>query len=205
MKKHHSQSGFSLVEALVAITILLLVVTGPMKIITQANHSTAYAAEQVNAFFLAQEGLELAEKGRDDVLLQYMLHQINSQQGIVNPMTTFQTTYTRCLNVNGSCGLTIKADGTSVVVKDCALTGGCRLYIDTTSARSAYVHISTASPAVTQTATPYTRTITMTPTGMNGKVKEIKVTSTVTWRTGSFIANQSVTLVTYLENIYDSE
>ena len=64
------QSGFSLVETLVAISILLIVIVGPMTISMQSAKSSSFASEQVQAFFLAQEGLELAEKARDDLLLR---------------------------------------------------------------------------------------------------------------------------------------
>ncbi|NCO61881.1 prepilin-type N-terminal cleavage/methylation domain-containing protein, partial [Candidatus Kaiserbacteria bacterium] len=89
MKNFSKQHGFSLVEVLVAITLLLLIVTGPMKIITDANHSTAFASEQVTAFFLAQEGLELAQKGRDDLMLQYFDKQFNNNGNMVNPWAKF--------------------------------------------------------------------------------------------------------------------
>lgn len=49
-------------ETLVAITILLIVVVGPMKIIISASNSTSFSGEQVVAFFLAQEGAEIAQK-----------------------------------------------------------------------------------------------------------------------------------------------
>lgn len=74
---HYSkQSGFSLVETLVAITILLVVIIGPMTISSSAAKSTSFASEQVTAFFLAQEGAELIEKARNDLLLEHFLVRI---------------------------------------------------------------------------------------------------------------------------------
>ena len=52
------QKGFSLVETLVAISILLIVIVGPMTISMSTAKSSSFASEQVQAFFLAQEGLE---------------------------------------------------------------------------------------------------------------------------------------------------
>lgn len=209
MKIHSRQSGFSLVEVLVAVTILLMVVTGPMTIVSRANNSTAFATEQATAFFLAQEGLELAQKGRDDLLLQYWQRQITGSGGITDPMTRFTDTtsgglYAACFT--GSCGLTASTTNVNITVKNCASTGGCLLYQDTSSSvRSLYVHILTASPSGTQTATPFTRTITMQRINeSSGRVREIKVTSTVTWRTGSLVAGQKVELITYLANVYDT-
>jgi len=192
MKNFSKQQGFSLVEVLVAITLLLLIVTGPMKIITDANHSTAFASEQVMAFFLAQEGLELAQKGRDDLMLQYFNGQFNGG-GVNNPWTQFQTNFGLCIGKN--CGLTIKNNGTGVDIKNCVNLANCRLYLDSSPSRSSYVHTNAGGNKLTL----FTRTIQMFPAG-----NEIKVVSTVTWRTGSLIAGQKVELITYLENVYDT-
>jgi len=64
-----NQAGFSLVETLVAITILLIIIVGPMKISSSTAKSTSFASEQIVASFLAQEGAELAQKTRDELLL----------------------------------------------------------------------------------------------------------------------------------------
>jgi prepilin-type N-terminal cleavage/methylation domain-containing protein len=58
MIKIHQQSGFSLVETLVAISLLLIMIVGPMAISAKTAKSTSFASEQVQAFFLAQEGLD---------------------------------------------------------------------------------------------------------------------------------------------------
>lgn len=73
MYVRNTQSGFSLVETLVAITILLIVISGPLAISTSTARSTSFSSEQVEAFFLAQEGAELAQKIRDDLLLAAFL------------------------------------------------------------------------------------------------------------------------------------
>jgi prepilin-type N-terminal cleavage/methylation domain-containing protein len=186
----NNQSGFSLVEVLVAITILLMVITGPMTIMTKANHSTAFASEQSTAWFLAQEGLELAQKLRDDQMLQYF------SGGNPNPWSDVTTAIaTACFSSFG-CGLTISSAGTAVTVTNCNPLTNCRLYLDSAPSRSAYVHTTTG----TTNPTPFTRVVTLNEI----KSGEIEVTSTVTWRTGSLIASQQVVAVTYLFNIYDT-
>jgi len=200
MKKLSLQQGFSLVEVLVAITLLLLIVTGPMKIITDANHSTSFASEQITAFYLAQEGLELAQKGRDDLMLKYFQNKINGTGGITNPWTQFKTNFNKC--IANTCGLVISdTPAATVLIKDCSNQTSCRMYLDSTPVRPTYVYAVAGNDQ-----TPFTRTIQMTPvmTTDGSKVKEMKVISTVTWRTGSLIAGQKVELVTYLENVYDT-
>ena len=199
MKIKLSQLGFSLVEVLVAVSILLLFVTGPMQIITSANRSTGFASQQVNAFLLAQEGLELAEKGRDDLLLQYYRREIyNTGLPMSTPMTSYVTQFANCF-LGAGCDLTISGTPQATInITSCTPIASCRLYIDMSSSRSVYNHNTNAE------ISPYTRVIKMERLPASGKIREIKVTSTVTWRTGSFIAGQSVTLVTYLENTYDT-
>jgi prepilin-type N-terminal cleavage/methylation domain-containing protein len=190
------QSGFSLVEVLVSITILLLVIVGPMQIISRSINSTNFATEQVNAWFLAQEGLELAQKGRDDLVLQNFKLQINPP-GEANPISEFLSDYAACFS-NDGCGLNI-GDGITLPAPVTCATGGCRLYLYSDSQRSSYRNNFNAN-----NETPYTRVVKMERFPAGGTVREIKVTSTVTWRTGSLISSQRVVAETYLFNVYDT-
>jgi prepilin-type N-terminal cleavage/methylation domain-containing protein len=47
--------GFTLVETLVAVTVLLLVIVGPMTVAQKGIQNAYFANEQVTAVFLAQE------------------------------------------------------------------------------------------------------------------------------------------------------
>lgn len=198
------QQGFSLVETLVAITILLLVVVGPMQILKQSADSTRYASEQTIAYYLAQEGIELVEKQRDDLLLSYFRGEFglagwsNSTPmdamdagGSNNPLR-------RCFTSSG-CGLYMQNDGTLGSVGQSCWTNGvnCQLYEGGTGgAWYTYTNTGALSPFIRRIS------IEAIPDGTNPE--EFKVTSRVQWRTGSFIAGQQVELVTYLENIYDT-
>ena len=55
-----SSAGFTMIEAFVAITVLLIAVLGPLTLITRAIIDGNYAKYQVTASFLLQEGLDLA-------------------------------------------------------------------------------------------------------------------------------------------------
>lgn len=61
--------GFTLVETLVAITVLLLVVIGPITVAQRGIKSAYYANEQVTAVFLAQEAIEAIRELRDSQAL----------------------------------------------------------------------------------------------------------------------------------------
>jgi prepilin-type N-terminal cleavage/methylation domain-containing protein len=201
MQKNPPQSGFSLVEVLVSITILLLVIVGPLQIIARSINSTNFATEQVHAWFLAQEGIELAQKGRDDLVLEDFEDKLGGGGG-TNPMSEFLSEYADCFDVNNGCGLTIDNGAASpVLVRPCGVID-CRLYLTarTNSDRSSYQHSISGN-----TITPYTRVIKMEEVMDGTKVHEIKVTSTVTWRTGSLISSQRVEAVSYLFNVYDTD
>lgn len=59
------QGGFTLVEAMVAISILSLAVTGPLLIAQKGLGSSVYARDQITAFYLAQEAVEYIRNVRD--------------------------------------------------------------------------------------------------------------------------------------------
>lgn len=58
-------SGFTLVETLVAISILLLVIVGPITIAQKGIRNAYFANEQFTAVFLAQEAIESVRQLRD--------------------------------------------------------------------------------------------------------------------------------------------
>ncbi len=185
--------GFSLVETLVAISILLLVVTGPMTISMRTAKSTSFATEQVQAFFLAQEGLELAQKGRDDLLLGRFLPSANPSY-IANPWSQFSSTtgaFQSCHNSTG-CGLQWSASSPTQLGTVINCSGSCVLYRTNSNVRSRFTYTATSN-----ILTPFTRRIYFS--NITGGVA---IRSEVTWRTGSLVAEQKVTSMTYLYNIY---
>ena len=62
----HSGRGFTLIETLIAISVLLLAITGPLTIATRGLTSAAFARDQVAAYYLAQEAVELIRNKRDN-------------------------------------------------------------------------------------------------------------------------------------------
>jgi type II secretory pathway pseudopilin PulG len=189
MNTYSTQAGFSLVETLVAITLLLLVIVGPMTITSSAARSTSFSSEQVTAFFLAQEGSELIQKARDDLQLQSY-----GQTGW-NSFTNTSGTYSACYNAAG-CGVTIRTDATGTLISplSCSPLSNCNLYLNTSGTiRSRFTH--TASGA---TITPYTRRIFL----QNVNANEVKVVSRVTWKNGGIKAEQLVEVETRLFNTY---
>lgn len=60
-----TKAGFTLIEALVAITILLVGVIGPLGLAAQGIADGLFAKNQIVANYLAQEGVELIINRRD--------------------------------------------------------------------------------------------------------------------------------------------
>lgn len=62
-------AGFTMVETLVAISILLVVIIGPMTIAQKGIQNAYFARDQLTAVFLAQEAIEAVREKRDEQAL----------------------------------------------------------------------------------------------------------------------------------------
>ena len=60
------ERGFTLIEALVAISILLFAIAGPLTIASRGVLSSNVARDQTTAFYLAQEAIEYVRNTRDE-------------------------------------------------------------------------------------------------------------------------------------------
>lgn len=65
-KLPHVSRAFSIVETLVAISILVLSVTGPMVFAQTSLRAATFSRDQVTAFFLAQDAIEFIKHIRDE-------------------------------------------------------------------------------------------------------------------------------------------
>lgn len=65
MKRTDVRRGFTMIETLVAVFILMLSITGPLYFVSQSLQSAYYARDQVTAFYLTQESVELIKNIRD--------------------------------------------------------------------------------------------------------------------------------------------
>ena len=209
MKKLYSQSGFSLIETLVAITILLVIIVGPLTLVSSSARSTNFASEQVVAFFLAQEGAEFAQKARDDLVLPRFLP---GASPTLDPWADFVNAngaFRHCFNPSG-CGLSVANDtaGTINVSSSFCPANGCPLYryetetpdqgmSQTPTVRAYYSHTPISGQTV---STQFTRSIRYE--AVTGQPDQLRVVSTVRWFTGSINAQQEVQVETYLFDVY---
>lgn len=66
----NTQRAFTLVETLVAITVLMIAIAGPLTIASKSLKSALYARDQIVANYLAQDALEVVKNIRDNGYLE---------------------------------------------------------------------------------------------------------------------------------------
>jgi len=185
--------GYSLVEVLVAIAILLLALVGPMTIAAKGIQSASYVREQTTALYLAQEGIEAFTAMRNDAAIAAL--------GVNDKTKTWDwidtgTIFSDCDNAGDGCNIDYENNNPAMSITKCGSNGaGCELYFDSSKARARYSLDNTSG-----VLTPYARVIKM---DKNSSGDGIKVKSTVFWETRLFgTTKQSVTLTTTLMDIY---
>lgn len=154
-----NKRGFTLLETLVAITILLISIGGPLTIATKGLSSALLARDQITAFYLAQEAIEFARNERDERAL-------NNEPWA----SGFLGTFSGCVD-GGEC----MVDTINNVVRTC--TGDCdKLLYDT--ATGFYVTAPTGS---TETSI-FRRSLSFETVNAN----EVAATVVMEWTTGLF-------------------
>lgn len=102
-KNNHQNKGFTLIETLVAITILMISIVGPLTIAQKSLMAATLAKDQVIASFLAQEVIEKIKNDRD-------LHLRSGNEIDGTWLAAFNSDLGNC--VNSACPLYIQLDGT---------------------------------------------------------------------------------------------
>lgn len=73
-----SQQGFTLIETMVAISVLVIALSAPLTLASQSLFASVYAKDQVTASYLAQEAIEVVREKRDNNFLNI----INGASGV---------------------------------------------------------------------------------------------------------------------------
>jgi prepilin-type N-terminal cleavage/methylation domain-containing protein len=66
MKNHSTQRGFTIIETLVAITVLMIAIAGPLAVASKGLFGADLAKDQMIASYLAQESMESLKNIRDN-------------------------------------------------------------------------------------------------------------------------------------------
>jgi prepilin-type N-terminal cleavage/methylation domain-containing protein len=164
--------GFTLVETLVAITVVVTAMVGPLYAVQQSLNASRTAREQLIASSLAQEGVEYVRGIRDSNYLYVLrtgalrswLFGLDGTGGSVN-----------CITATCVVDPTQTVNPVSRTIRP--------LYLSTTNL---YTQV-----AVVPTPTKYTRTVQLTP--VTGSVTEMTLTVVVTWTTKNQTRNVTIT------------
>lgn len=76
--KLKASSGFTLIETLVAITLLVIAITGPLQIASNALNSAFYARDEITSYYLAVEAIEYIKNSRDSLFMSDIFSEVGS-------------------------------------------------------------------------------------------------------------------------------
>ncbi|MCK5021639.1 MAG: prepilin-type N-terminal cleavage/methylation domain-containing protein [Candidatus Pacebacteria bacterium] len=82
-EKNKFKRGFTLIETFVAISILLIAITGPLYLVTRGLAISKVAKGQITAMFLAQEAVEYIRNVRDENILNGVSWTVNLENCLI--------------------------------------------------------------------------------------------------------------------------
>jgi prepilin-type N-terminal cleavage/methylation domain-containing protein len=181
-KNNSEKKGFTIIETLVAISILLVAITGPLTFAQSGLQASFLARDQIGAFYLAQDAIETIKNIRDNT-------------GLAGSSSYWLAGLGNCKPDN--LGETIVCDmdtaQTQIHTQSCSSTDGCDpLYYDSTEKQ--YVLYKNSNPD--RTVSKYTRTIYITELVAN---QEAQIVVEVKWNS-NLLSHKSIVVQ---ENIYN--
>ncbi len=180
------KNGFTLVETLVAISILLITIVGPMTIAQKGIQNAYFATEQVTAVFLAQEAIEAVRELRDNAALDAY---DRSTDGGGSPGDTEDWLPAACTGAT-ACAY----DSISGAFESCASNNGCVLRFNTSLGKYTYETLG-----ATVFESPFTRTVVIGNTIVGGR----QIIVTISWNARIFGGTtRSVVLQSWLYDHY---
>ncbi len=159
-----TRAAFTLIETLVAVTVLMMAILGPLTLVQKSISSASSVRDEITVSYLAQEAIEFVRNRRDE----------NNLGG-----KFWFTTLDQCTSPNGSivCGIDPNVSGNQQVIS-CA-ANGCLLYFDRLS--GVYTHATTPTPSI------FSRRISIT-TPAGGSANEAIVSVVMSWQSGTLPA-----------------
>ncbi len=185
--------GFTVVETLVAVTILLISIVGPLQIASKGLFSAFYARDEITGFYLAQEGVEFVRNFRDNTYIT------NRNSG--TPYDWLSGLNLCFSTVNNGAGCKIDA----TIVNPAAAITACDSTLLPDHCEKLRYDGTFFSYAGSYPLSKYSRKIVITKSpNIQGTEDEAKITSTVTWDAGTVFGSQKrivieETLLNYLQ------
>lgn len=179
--RRRESGGFTLIETLVAIFILLISTTAPLSFAQSGLRASFLARDQIVAFYLSQEAIETIKNVRDN----------NSMSVAPNlkVWNDFDVCTAPAIGSFTTCNLDVLAGGVSFTVNGCSNTTGCPpMYYNSDTKR-----FTTTSRG--NSKSKYTRTIYTTKLNDH----EVQILVEVKWDSNFFGEKRIVAQ----ENIFD--
>lgn len=179
-----SNRGFTIVETLVAIFILLLSITGPLAIAQSGLRAAFLSRDQVTAFYLAQDAMESIKNVRDDNLIA----------GIWN--ASDRGTWTKGLaNCFSGSGCTVDTLSDVLITAKCNTEAvGCSL---TNPLR---FNLETKEFGISETNTEKSKFSRVVFINTTNRDNEIEVTVKVSWVTHNQLGEREIEVREYMSN-----
>ena len=190
-------SGFSLIEAVVSITLLIVAVTGPLALSARSLRASQEVKYEIEAVHLAEEGLEIVRNIRDNNSTQNTDVALNPQDWWSAPVMDLS----EC-DVAYGCflDLTIHTPGnvwSATTLKKCTTFDcGGKIRVYKNKATGLYRQASGGLGGAAWELSPYTRRVTV---GVVDNEKYLRATSTVSY-VGIGGATRTVSLTMDLYN-----
>ncbi len=196
-KKGGVKKGFTILETLIAITVLVFAITGPLSLVAGSIRTSGYSRDSITAFYLAQEAIEYIRNTRD-------INALNDGLTAANWLDNIQTgsnvggSFT-CINNYGSeankCSL--RNNGGVYVIYQCGSADCVPLLF---SGDVGSIPYGSDQPSLDDSS--FTRNIWLerVPDGLGGSSadQQVIVNVLIKWRTGS--VNNEFLLREYLTN-----
>ena len=176
-QRYSYSGGFTLIETLVAITIITLSIAGPLTTASRAIVAAEVSRDQITASYLAQEGIEYIRSVRDDAYLNQYKQSLSNP--LINPTSAGWNDF---LNIIASCrgnpAIACTFDPAAYSLTSCTV-GAC-LPLNLVKTGSGDYYYTTSTSGTLLPTTVFTRTIQVfdiTPTTPTEK----RVVSEVSW------------------------
>ncbi len=202
MRVYTAQRGYSLIEVLIALTILMIAIVAPITIAIKSLESSTYSLEQNTAVFLAQESLSLIEAVRNEKALE------NLNAGQFDDVAPYWGDWIDeldpCVSSASGFGCNFDAVDLASFIDDsnniisCTQEGeNCRLYYNPEGANPIY----RASASGGGELSPFTRRVFLD----SVTDSELLIRVVVEWESEFLNQMQQVSLTTAFYNVYGSD
>ncbi len=178
-----TEKGFTLVESLVAISVLMIAIASPMAISQKGLSTATQSKDQMIASFLAQDGLEAVKNIRDQIA-------VSASAG-----TSWLTGLDKCVCAAGSCTNFAQYCNIDTTYPDLTTSGAVKQYNESgvnplktnTDINGKFINFNLSAA----TASIFSRYINVYQSTDNPN--EAKVNVRVSWNTPSGIQNVTIT------------